>query len=338
MRARQFAVATIGATLVFAMTLVMAGLSGGFRAETRKTVEGIGGDGFIVPAGSGGPFTTLAVMPSSTVEVVRNVPGVTAAAPLVIFPKLFIRRGGVTYGEVIAGPASGLGAPPVRGLAPLHHGEAVVDDLTKVKIGQEFTIGNVQFHAVHRVHGYSYLGGLPNVYVSLADARALGFEGRDVATAVAFSGHPRSLPSNLLAYTNKQARDDVIHRLSNGLKSIDVLQYLLGIVAAVIIGAVVYLSSLERLRDFAVLKAIGSSSRRLYAGLAAQAVLVSLLAAGMAIVVSPLLARLVPMPLAIPSLAYILLPAVAVIVGLLSSLSGLRQAVRVDPALAFAGG
>jgi putative ABC transport system permease protein len=338
MRARQFAVATIGATLVFAMTLVMAGLSGGFREEIRKTIAGIGGDGFVVPAGSGGPFTSLAEMPGSAVTTVRRLPGVTAAEPLIIFPKLFVRANGVAFGQVIAGAPRGLGAPPVRGLAPLRHGQAVVDDLTKIKVGDSFAIGGLRFRAVHRVHGYSYLGGLPNVYVTLADARAIAFNGRDIATTFAYKGHPRSLPKNLTVYTNQQARGDVIDRLSNGLRSIDVLQYLLGIVAAVIIGAVVYLSSLERLRDFAVLKAIGTTSRSLYVGLAAQAVLVSVLSAGLAILVAPLLGRLVPMPLATPSLAYVLLPAVAVIVGLIASLSGLRQAVRVDPALAFAGG
>ena len=54
MRSRQFAIAVLGATLVFAMALVMAGLSGSFRAETRRTVAAVGADYFVVPAGTGG--------------------------------------------------------------------------------------------------------------------------------------------------------------------------------------------------------------------------------------------------------------------------------------------
>jgi putative ABC transport system permease protein len=43
------------------------------------------------------------------------------------------------------------------------------------------------------------------------------------------------------------------------------------------------------------------------------------------------------MPAEISRSAYTLLPIVAVIVGLLASLAGLRRAVGVDPALAFGG-
>ncbi|MDX6285728.1 MAG: putative transport system permease protein [Frankiales bacterium] len=338
MRARQFAIATIGTALVFSMALVIAGLSGGFRAETRRSVEGVGGDGFLVTAGSGGPFTSVSLMPSTVVDQVRRLPGVTRADPILVFQQRFSSPRGFVYGPVIAGPPGGLGAPPVRGLAPLRHGEAVVDDLAKVKVGETFTIGNERFRAVRRVHGYSILGGLPNVYISLADAQALAFSGRDVETAVAIRGRPTSVPRTLALYTNQQARQDVLDRLGNAVKSIDIFVRLLWLVAAVIIGAVVYLSSLERLRDFAVLKAIGSSSRQLYAGLAAQAVLIALLAAAVAIGLLPLIATFIPIPLAVPVFELYLLPIVAIVVGLLASLSGLRQAVRVDPALAFASG
>ena len=46
---------------------------------------------------------------------------------------------------------------------------------------------------------------------------------------------------------------------------------------------------------------------------------------------------LVMMAVTIPRSAYIVLPVVAVVVGLLSSLIALRRAVTVDPALAFGG-
>jgi putative ABC transport system permease protein len=39
----------------------------------------------------------------------------------------------------------------------------------------------------------------------------------------------------------------------------------------------------------------------------------------------------------VPASAYIALPIVAVVVGLIASLFGLRRAVTVDPALAFGG-
>jgi putative ABC transport system permease protein len=45
----------------------------------------------------------------------------------------------------------------------------------------------------------------------------------------------------------------------------------------------------------------------------------------------------VALAISIPASAYIVLPIVAIIVGLVSSLVALRRAVTVDPALAFGG-
>ena len=75
----------------------------------------------------------------------------------------------------------------------------------------------------------------------------------------------------------------MLRPLKQSIRSIDILQLLLWIVAAMIIGSVIYLSALERGRDFAVMKATGSSSRSLLAGLSIQAILLSLAAAIVAI-------------------------------------------------------
>ena len=54
------------------------------------------------------------------------------------------------------------------------------------------------------------------------------------------------------------------------------------LVAAIIVAALLYVSALQRVRDFAVLKALGSSSLALFGSLALQAVVVTLLAAALA--------------------------------------------------------
>jgi putative ABC transport system permease protein len=97
-----------------------------------------------------------------------------------------------------------------------------------------------------------------------------------------------------------------------------------------------YVSSLERLRDFAVLKSLGSSSRLLFFGVAAQAVIITLLAAAFALVAAQLLKPIFALPIVLPATAFLALPVVAVVVGLLSSLVALRRAIAVDPSSAFA--
>ena len=99
---------------------------------------------------------------------------------------------------------------------------------------------------------------------------------------------------------------------------------LLWIVAVLIVGSLVYLSALERLRDFAVFKAIGVPTRSILAGLALQAVVVALLAAALGVILAQLLAPLFPMTVVVPMRGYLALPVIAIVIGLLASVAGLQ--------------
>ena len=121
------------------------------------------------------------------------------------------------------------------------------------------------------------------------------------------------------------------------VNSITIVAVLLWVVAALVVGSVIYLSALERLRDFAVFKAIGVPTRSIAAGLAMQSVIVALLAALVGAGLSMLLGPLFPMQVIVPVEAFIALPVVAVVIGLIASATGLHRAVSVDPALAFGG-
>ena len=67
--------------------------------------------------------------------------------------------------------------------------------------------------------------------------------------------------------TNDQAREDILRPLQNAAQSIDFVRILLWIVAACIVASIVYLSAMERTRDFAVFKATGTSNGSLAGGL-----------------------------------------------------------------------
>jgi putative ABC transport system permease protein len=73
------------------------------------------------------------------------------------------------------------------------------------------------------------------------------------------------------------------------------------------------------------------------AGLAMQAVVLSIAAALVAVVLARLLVPAFPMAVEIPGVAYVELIAVALTVGLLGSVAGLRRMLSVDPAAAFGG-
>ena len=99
--------------------------------------------------------------------------------------------------------------------------------------------------------------------------------------------------------------------MASGLQTIDFINALLWLIAAGIIGSIVYLSALERTRDFAVMKATGAGNGPLLAGLALQALVLSAASAAVAVVLARPLKAGFPFSIDIPSSAYVILLVVA---------------------------
>ena len=98
-----------------------------------------------------------------------------------------------------------------------------------------------------------------------------------------------------------------------------------------IVGSMIYMSALERTRDFAVFKAVGVLTRSILAGLAMQAIIVAVLAALLGGVLSVLLGPLFPMRVDIPTIAFVLSGGRGYHRGSRQP-RRLRRAVVVDPA------
>jgi putative ABC transport system permease protein len=184
----------------------------------------------------------------------------------------------------------------------------------------------------------TYFAGIPRVTIALRLAQRLGLNNQGLATAIVAQGTPRRVPRTLTLLDNADVKTDLSRPVDPARSTINFIRILLWVVASGIIGAIMYLSVLERVGDFAVLKAIGVSVRDLLAGLLLQAVLLSLLSALLAIGLQAAIAPAVAMSVEVPTSAFVTLPIVAVLVGTLASFLGLRRAVSVDPALAFGGG
>jgi putative ABC transport system permease protein len=336
LRRRQFVIAMVGASLVFAMALVLAGMSNSFREEVRTTVGDVGADRWVVTAGSSGPITGFSALPPGTDDQLVHTPGVRAADPLIVIPQAAQTGDGLHSVYVIAYRPNGLGTPTTaKGRVVQAPGEAVADGRLGVDVGEVMTMSGRSFTVVGTTTGHSVFGGLPIVYVDLADGQALSFGGQPLATALALRGVPEVVPSGVSLLSNSAVRSDALRTMHSAVKSIDSTQLLMWIVAAVIVAGLVYVSALERGKDFAVLKAMGASTGNVFASMALEAVLVCLVAVIFAGVIATLIRPFFALPVAIPFAAFVTLPVIALAVGLVGSLAGLRRAVTADPARAF---
>jgi putative ABC transport system permease protein len=336
-RYRQFLIAVVGAGVVFAMALLLTGLSNSFRVEVANTVDSVGADGWVLPAGSTGPFTSFGTLPLDTVEEVASMAGVEQADPLAIVPTTTNVDGEVRSLRLMGHRLGGLGTPAAaEGRSAEQRGEVVADERLGVDLGARIDLAGTELTVVGLAEGLTLLGGVPNVYADVDDVRDIAFQGAPLITTVVTLGAASGLPPDLTVLSSAAVEADTVHAMKDAISSIDNSRALMWVVAAIIVAALMYVSSLERLRDFAVLKSLGSSSRLLFLGVAVQAVTITLLAAAFAVVASQLLKPMFALPIVLPPSAFVALPIVAIVVGLLSSLVALRRAIAVDPSSAFA--
>ena len=336
-RRRRFVIAVIGTSLVFALTLLLTGFLATFDTEVARTTKLFGADGYMVPAGRLGPFTGSSPIPADSVDIVRTLPGVKAANAIISVLQTTDR----TFRPdvyLIGAELNGMGTPqPTEGRVAHSPGEAVVDARTTMKLGQHFSVSGVPLTVVGRTHGITVIGGHGTVFVLLQDAQKAVFGGQPFATSIAVQGAPAVVPPQSSFVSAKVAGADLKRPLADTIKSIGLFRGLLWMVAAAIVGSVVYLSALERVGDFAVFKATGTATSDLLGALVVQAVLLSIGASILSIGVAYLLAPQFPVTVLLPARVQATVPVVGLVIGIIASGAALRRAVTVDPALAFGG-
>jgi putative ABC transport system permease protein len=327
-RRRRYMISIVGCGLVFGMSLLMSGLSSAFPLEITRTVDALGAQQFLEPVGVNGPFTgakafAASKIPSGALPFAFTTQSANPEHPQAI---------------VLIGVKTGSGEEPKVTSGRQLHGanDALVDDASPFATGTHINLGGHSFTVVGRLTDFSLNAGTPGVVIPIAAIQRDFLNGLPLVTG-AIVEHRSSAPPGFHLVNRQQTLADTLLSLGSARQSIDLVKILLWIVAALIVGSVVFLSVIERTTDFAVFKAIGTSTGSIGAGLAIQSVALAVSASAVGIAVGLLLAPEFPIPVAISSGAAILLPVVAIVVGLVASLFGLRRVIRIEPALAFGG-
>jgi putative ABC transport system permease protein len=150
-------------------------------------------------------------------------------------------------------------------------------------------------------------------------------------------GHTPTVPAGLTVSSRAEAHKQLLRPWGQAINSLTIFAVLLWVVAAAIVGSALYLSAIERTRDFAVFRATGSTTRALVAGLLAQAAVLTSASGVLAIVIAVAISPVFPLPVTVTLSQMVVTLVVSIVVGLFAAMTGLRRAVSVEPALAFAG-
>ncbi len=333
-RQRRFIIAAVGTGMVFAMTLILTGMMTGTRVEAQRLVDSIGIDHYLIKTGAVGPFIGSSRFPEADTRDVAQLPGVEAAIPL-IYSNIILQDARSPENVNVYGLPEKAMPAIAAGRAPTDVGEVAVSTTLRRSIGDDVEMGSQKLHVVGLVNKSTTLAGQPNAFVTVREAQRLMYSGQKVISAIGLRGIPTQVPEGFRVVDRRAAVDDMIRPLHMARLAMSYLSILLWAVAASIVGSLIYLSALERTRDFAVFKALGVATRSVLAGLMLQALTVALVAAMLGGLLAVLIGPLFPMLVVVTSSAFLSLMGTAVLVGLLASLAGVRRAVAIDPVLAF---
>src|SRR5262245_2533539 len=235
------------------------------RSEGPRVVGLFGADGWVVAKGASGPFTTAQLLPAATADAIAAEPGVEAASPLLV-GRATVKNVDV---NLVGYERGGVTEPPkVRsGRLPSRSGEALADSSLGLKPGDNVTVLGRTFPIVGTTSGTTFYFGQATVFVPIEDVQQTVLAGQPLASAVVVRGHPAQLPAGLTMMTDAEVSKDLARTLGQSSKTLSMINGLLWLTAAGVIGSIIYMTALERQRDIAVLKATGASTRSLLGGL-----------------------------------------------------------------------
>jgi putative ABC transport system permease protein len=331
-RRRRFVLAVLAASLAFGLSLLMAGTLKHLSNETNRIVGLFKADQFVVADGGTGPFTTTRLLPAAVAKEIASSPGVERADAFVNARET-LKGKDVNVLGIVSG---GLGSPNVYPGFPLNGpGQAIVDSTLGYGIGDTFRLGRSEYQVIGVSHDTTFYFGQPTVFLSVADAQKNFLAAQPYVTAIAVRGDLKKPPPGTQIMTDAQVRKDLNRPQKSGTQTVAIFNTLLWLMAAGIVATMVYLTALERSRDIAVLKAMGTSNRTLFGGMAVQGLALALAACVVGAIVSLALAPVMPFAVETPASAYLEVLVIGIVVGLVAALVGLRRAVHIDPALAF---
>jgi putative ABC transport system permease protein len=337
------------ASAVFLIVTVLS-LFLGFRSAAGEFSEGFGADLWVVQRGMADLARSGSAVPLEVKEDIASEPGVAA----VVASQGRLMRYGSNDGEdtgffisfesglatEAAMEALGFDGPPPAG-------EIIAHDSVASR-GETVTLAGRELEVVD-----TYSGGLPLGSISFINYETasdlFGIPGytsylavflSDPGAAEAVAGAVGEHGGRLDALTGEQLAEFTGQEVDSFIPIITVLLVIALAVGAAVVSLIIYTATVERARDYAVLKALGASNERLFTVVLSQSFIVGtagfVLGVPAAIVTGEAVREIVPEFLTSLDWRPVALVLVAVVI--MSSIAAYlptRRIVSIDPAAVF---
>lgn len=361
----RFLITVLGITVALLLVFVQGGMYFGFMRNASGIIDRSRADVWVVSRHSPN-FDWSRPLPERYLNKVRSTPGVLEAKSLV-FAWAFMRLpGGETEQVELIGfhPSDdpGWGEPwgfVTGGARSVVGGDFIIMDeearrkIPGLKVGSRAEIMEHEVRVVGMTRGIRPLTTAPYAFASYETAKKLvSYIGKENTTYLLVRAEPGVPPEALrdrlqarMPYVDVLTKKDFSRRtrrywtIQTGMGFGFLMMTLLATVVGVtIVGQTVYAATMEHLREYATLKALGATDRELKTILWTQAAVAA--AAGYALGTA-LTAAFVPMldrlglQVSIPDWLYLAVLGLDFAICLGASLVSVRKALSLDPAMVF---
>lgn len=278
----RFVITATGVGLAVALILLLRGIANGTLLQATSYFDKSSADLFMVQKGVANMYQNISILPRGTAEVIKDVPGVRQVIPMMFAGASYRTEkdelGHFFFTSLDLSSAEGKAWVIVGGRSWQVDDEMVIDRVMakkmKIALGDRLRVRNLEFEVVgFTVGGANPLGSF--VFVSEQG-------GEDILRLQNVANHFRifvepgidhqevikrlkeTIP-DVEVYTHAQFRAN--HRKvveDSVIPSINVMAMISFFVGVAVIGLTLYTSTVEKKREFGIIKAIGASNQNLY--------------------------------------------------------------------------
>ena len=351
----RFLISVGGVAFSVTLIIVLTGLYRGWNDKLGEYIRSVPVDIWVMQKGSEELFHTPSILPITLDDELVKINGVQSAKPFNA-RRLAVSSGGQQFQLYIVGydPAQNSGQPArvVEGKKVPGPGEIIVDrsQSKKISIGDKINAAGRELEVVGFAEGgdlviTSFAFTLPeelNKIQSLPDAVNNFWvtinPGTDKNKA---AGDIESALPNVTAVTSEEFVSSNTKIVSDSFLPVILVLVLVSIAVGVaVIGLTIFTSTIEKAKEYGVLKAIGLKNRQLYAVVLKQALIAGVVGFGVGAVIATLLGASVSQYVPqfvyqIRSLDIAWIFGLTVVMAALAAYIPLRRLARIDPTEVF---
>ena len=312
----RFLISVSGVAFSVLLIVLLVALYQGWQNRMGEYIRKLPADFWVGQEGSRDLVHSMSVLPTSDLEKVRKIPGVSRAVSFT-GRQIEASINGEDERIFVVGydPSAGIGGPlkVVEGKSYPSSSEIIVDRVfaknKKLKIGDEIPIGGTEFEIV----GISEGGNLvifQYLFVTIEDAEKI-FRLKDLTNYLMVNISPEADKTAVLSEIRRAigggseifSRDTFVKNntkivTETFLPIILVLVVIGFIVGVTVIGLTIFTSTIEKSREYGVLKAIGVKNSQLYLIVVEQALIAGVIGffvgVFLAFAINSLVGRFVP--------------------------------------------